>query len=64
MRGRARPAAALRAAVDVAAAVSAFNAAELREAGARDVRVVPILFDPARLGRAARAAPAATGRSC
>jgi glycosyltransferase involved in cell wall biosynthesis len=30
-------------AVDVAAAVSEYNARELREAGARDVRVVPIL---------------------
>jgi glycosyltransferase involved in cell wall biosynthesis len=37
-------------AVDVAAAVSEFNAADLRAAGARDVRVVPILFDPGRLG--------------
>ena len=36
-------------AVDVAAAVSAFNAAELEHAGAHDVRVVPILLDPARL---------------
>jgi glycosyltransferase involved in cell wall biosynthesis len=39
-------------AVDVAAAVSEYNAAELREAGARDVRVVPIVLDPARLGGA------------
>ena len=37
-------------AVDVAVAVSEYNAGELREAGARDVRVVPILFDAARLG--------------
>jgi glycosyltransferase involved in cell wall biosynthesis len=37
-------------AVDVAVAVSEYNARELREAGARDVRVVPILFDPARFG--------------
>jgi glycosyltransferase involved in cell wall biosynthesis len=37
-------------AVDVAAAVSEYNAGELREAGARDVRVVPILFDADRLG--------------
>ena len=36
-------------AVDVAAAVSEFNAAELREAGARETRVIPILFDPARV---------------
>jgi glycosyltransferase involved in cell wall biosynthesis len=38
-------------AVDVAVAVSAYNAAELQAAGAADVRVVPILFDAARLGR-------------
>jgi glycosyltransferase involved in cell wall biosynthesis len=37
-------------AVDVAAAVSEFNARDLREAGARDVRIVPILFDPAEFG--------------
>ncbi len=37
-------------AVDVAVAVSEYNALELREAGARDVRVVPILFDPGRFG--------------
>jgi glycosyltransferase involved in cell wall biosynthesis len=37
-------------AVDVAAAVSEYNAAELRSAGARDVRVVPVVFDAARLG--------------
>ena len=36
-------------AVDVAAAVSEFNAAELRNAGARETRVVPILFDPDRV---------------
>lgn len=36
-------------AVDVAVAVSEFNAAELRAAGAREVRVVPIVFDPRRL---------------
>src|SRR5262249_23335525 len=35
--------------VDVAAAVSDYNASELREAGARHVRVVPILFDPERV---------------
>jgi glycosyltransferase involved in cell wall biosynthesis len=48
-------------AVDVAAAVSSFNADELRAAGARDVRVVPILFDPDRVradGPAARASGA------
>lgn len=33
-------------AMDAACAVSEFNAAELREAGARHVHVVPILFDP------------------
>jgi glycosyltransferase involved in cell wall biosynthesis len=33
-------------AVDVAAAVSEFNATELREAGANDVRVIPILRYP------------------
>ena len=38
-------------AVDIAVAVSEYNAAELREAGARDVRVVPILFEPKRFGR-------------
>jgi glycosyltransferase involved in cell wall biosynthesis len=37
-------------AVDVAVAVSEFNARELREAGAGDVRVVPVLFEPSRLG--------------
>lgn len=36
--------------VDVAAAVSEFNAAELRAAGASEVRVVPIVFDLRRLG--------------
>ncbi|HEX6712473.1 MAG TPA: glycosyltransferase, partial [Thermoleophilaceae bacterium] len=36
-------------AVDVAAAVSAYNAAELRDAGAREVRVVPIVFHPQRV---------------
>jgi glycosyltransferase involved in cell wall biosynthesis len=38
-------------AVDVAAAVSEFNARELREAGAQEVRIIPILFDPAQFGR-------------
>ncbi|MEX2195835.1 MAG: glycosyltransferase [Thermoleophilaceae bacterium] len=33
-------------AVDVACAVSGYNARELREAGAAEVRVVPILFEP------------------
>ncbi len=43
-------------AVDVAAAVSEYNAAELRAAGARSTRVVPIVFHPERL--AGRDAPA------
>jgi L-malate glycosyltransferase len=38
--------------VDVAAAVSEYNAAELRSAGARDVRLVPIVLDPGRLAAA------------
>jgi glycosyltransferase involved in cell wall biosynthesis len=42
-------------AVDVAAAVSEFNAGELRAAGARDPRVVPIVFHPQRI-----AAPSGT----
>jgi glycosyltransferase involved in cell wall biosynthesis len=37
-------------AVDVAVAVSEYNARELRDAGAHDVRVVPILFDPDLFG--------------
>lgn len=37
-------------AVDVAAADSAFNERELVAAGAAETRVVPILFDPGRLG--------------
>jgi glycosyltransferase involved in cell wall biosynthesis len=37
------------AAADVCAADSEFNAADLRAAGAREARVLPILFDPARL---------------
>lgn len=36
--------------VDAAWAVSEFNAAELRAAGFRNVRVFPLLFDPATLG--------------
>src|SRR5690349_1355555 len=35
---------------DAFAADSAFNAAELREAGASDVAVLPVLADPGRLG--------------
>ena len=37
-------------AVEVAAAVSEYNARELRDAGAREVRIVPILFDPDLFG--------------
>jgi L-malate glycosyltransferase len=37
-------------AVDVAVAVSEFNARDLRKAGAKDVRVVPILFEPDLFG--------------
>jgi glycosyltransferase involved in cell wall biosynthesis len=37
-------------AVELAIAVSEYNAQELRAAGARDVRVVPIVFDPGRFG--------------
>src|SRR4051794_6082225 len=37
-------------ACDAFAADSAFNAAELREAGAGEVTVLPVLADPARLG--------------
>jgi glycosyltransferase involved in cell wall biosynthesis len=45
-------------AVDVACAVSEYNAAELREAGARDVRVVPILFEAPAVGeRSGRGGP-------
>ena len=36
--------------VDLAAGVSAYNAAELADAGARETAVVPILVDRARLG--------------
>jgi L-malate glycosyltransferase len=45
------------AAAEVAVAVSAFNAAELEDAGARDVRVVPILLDPERLEPSAAPPP-------
>jgi L-malate glycosyltransferase len=44
-------------AVDVAAAVSEFNAGELRVAGAREVRVVPIVFHPRRVQAADGSAP-------
>lgn len=44
--------------VDVAAGVSEFNVAELREAGARDTAVIPILFDRSRLGAAEEGRPA------
>jgi glycosyltransferase involved in cell wall biosynthesis len=40
--------------VDVAAAVSEYNAAELRAAGARETRVVPIVLRSERLAAAAR----------
>ena len=43
-------------AVDVAAAVSEFNAAELRSAGARETRVVPIVFHPRRVHAGGEAA--------
>ncbi|HEV7460372.1 MAG TPA: glycosyltransferase family 4 protein, partial [Solirubrobacteraceae bacterium] len=43
----------------VAAGVSEFNAAELRSAGATDVRVIPILFERERLGAPAPRPPAA-----
>lgn len=48
-------------AVDVAAAVSEYNAGELRDAGARDVRVVPIMVDPERLRNAGSPAPRGAG---
>lgn len=44
------------AAADAVAAVSRYNARELEAAGGRDPAVIPILFDPARLG------PAGAGR--
>jgi glycosyltransferase involved in cell wall biosynthesis len=47
-------------AADVAVADSAFNAAELESAGARDARVVPILFEPERLRERGRP-PGGTG---
>src|SRR5215212_1717326 len=48
-------------AVDVAAAVSDYNASDLRAAGAREVRVVPVLMDPARVGAGGASAAAASG---
>lgn len=48
-------------AVDVALAVSEYNAHELRAAGAHDVRVVPIVFRPERVRAASASAPAAPG---
>ena len=39
-------------AADVAVGVSAFNARELAEAGARETAVIPVLVDPAALGPA------------
>lgn len=47
-------------AADVSVAVSAYNAAELEAAGARDVGVVPILLEPGRLEPGA--APQQDGR--
>ena len=43
--------------VELAAGVSAYNARELEEAGARATAVVPILFDGARLGGRAATEP-------
>ena len=42
--------------VDVAAGVSHYNAAELAQAGARETEVIPILFEPGRLGPAGEGA--------
>jgi glycosyltransferase involved in cell wall biosynthesis len=42
----------------VTAGVSSYNAGELRAAGARDPRVVPVLLDPARLAHDGAEAPA------
>jgi glycosyltransferase involved in cell wall biosynthesis len=47
------------AACDAFAADSAFNAQELRDAGAPDVAVLPVLADPGRLGPAREGEPAA-----
>ena len=47
--------------VDLAAGVSAYNAAELAEAGARETAVVPILFDRSRMGAPGAAASAGAG---
>jgi L-malate glycosyltransferase len=44
--------------VDLAAGVSAFNVAELAQAGARETAVVPVLFDGAQLGARAGGEPA------
>ncbi|MEA2423879.1 MAG: hypothetical protein QOH13_289, partial [Thermoleophilaceae bacterium] len=49
-------------AVDVAAAVSEYNARDLREAGARDVRVVPILLEPETFEAHGHTGPAAADR--
>jgi glycosyltransferase involved in cell wall biosynthesis len=48
-------------AADAVAAVSAYNARELEEAGAREVSVVPILLDPARLAERGEPPPARLG---
>ena len=50
-------------AADSAVADSAFNAGELEAAGARDVSVVPILLDPARLDRVRRDADSRDGEA-
>lgn len=50
-------------AVDVAAADSAFNAAELRAFGASRTEVIPLLVDLGRLGPAAGGPPESMGRS-
>ena len=46
------------AAADLAVGVSTYNERELAAAGARQTGVVPIVFDPARLGEPAAAEPA------
>ena len=51
-------------AADLAVGVSAYNAAELRDAGAAETAVVPILFDPSRFGERPGSSPmgASAGR--
>jgi glycosyltransferase involved in cell wall biosynthesis len=48
-------------AVDLATGVSAYNAAELEAAGARETDVLPILFDRSKLGLPTPPGPAARG---